>query len=283
MSFKISDLAILADRICKMFMKKQKIIQVRDLICGYGDDIILDRISFDVREGEIFIILGGSGCGKSTLLKHLVGLMTPLSGRIIIDGNDISNCDDATFKKIIKTIGVLYQSTALFGSMTLAENVSLPIKEYTDLPNKSVDTLVKMKLNLVNLNGYENHLPSEISGGMKKRAGLARAMALNPKILFFDEPSAGLDPVTSVELDNLIIQLNKSLGTTMVIVTHELPSIFNVAHRVIMLDGQTRGIIAEGDPNYLKDHSKNRSVRNFFNRRSQNYERISESFKTGSN
>lgn len=283
MSFKISDLAILADRICKMFMKKQKIIQVRDLICGYGGDIILDHISFDVREGEIFIILGGSGCGKSTLLKHLVGLMTPLSGWIIIDGNDISNCDDATFKKIIKTIGVLYQSTALFGSMTLAENVSLPIKEYTDLPNKSVDTLVKMKLNLVNLNGYENHLPSEISGGMKKRAGLARAMALNPKILFFDEPSAGLDPVISVELDNLIIQLNKSLGTTMVIVTHELPSIFNVAHRVIMLDGQTRGIIAEGDPNYLKDHSKNRSVRNFFNRRSQNYERISESFKTDSN
>lgn len=283
MSFKISDLAILADRVCKMFMKKQKIIQVRDLICGYGGDIILDRISFDVREGEIFIILGGSGCGKSTLLKHLVGLMTPLSGRIIIDGNDISNCDDATFKKTIKTIGVLYQSSALFGSMTLAENVSLPIKEYTDLPKKSVDTLVKMKLNLVNLNGYENHLPSEISGGMKKRAGLARAMALNPKILFFDEPSAGLDPVISVELDNLIIQLNKSLGTTMVIVTHELPSIFNVAHRVIMLDGQTRGIIAEGDPNYLKDHSKNRSVRNFFNRRSQNYERISESFKTGSN
>jgi len=266
-----------------MFMKKQKIVQVRDLICGYGEDIILDRISFDVREGEIFIILGGSGCGKSTLLKHLIGLMTPLSGRIIIDGNDISNCDDATFKKTIKTIGVLYQSTALFGSMTLAENVSLPIKEYTDLPNKSVDTLVKMKLNLVNLNGYENHLPSEISGGMKKRAGLARAMALNPKILFFDEPSAGLDPVSSVELDNLIIQLNKNLGTTMVIVTHELPSIFNVAHRVIMLDGQTRGIIAEGDPNYLKDHSKNRSVRNFFNRRSQNYERISESFKTDSN
>jgi phospholipid/cholesterol/gamma-HCH transport system ATP-binding protein len=276
MNFKIYDLAILADRVCKMFMKKQKIIQVRDLISGYGGDIILDRISFDVREGEIFIILGGSGCGKSTLLKHLVGLMTPLSGRVIIDGNDISNCDDATFKKTLKTIGVLYQSSALFGSMTLAENVSLPIKEYTDLPKKSVDTLVKMKLNLVNLNGYENHLPSEISGGMKKRAGLARAMALNPKILFFDEPSAGLDPVTSVELDNLIIQLNKSLGTTMVIVTHELPSIFNVAHRVIMLDGQTRGIIAEGDPNYLKDHSKNRSVRNFFNRRSQNYERMSE-------
>ena len=170
----------------------------------------------------------------------------------------------------MRKIGVLYQSTALFGSMTIAENVSLPIKEYTDLPQKSVDTLVKMKLNMVNLKGFENHLPSEISGGMRKRAGLARAMALNPKILFFDEPSAGLDPVTSVELDNLIIHLNKSLGTTMVIVTHELQSIFNVAHRVIMLDNQTKGIIAEGNPKHLKDNSENPFVRNFFNRKSEN-------------
>jgi len=150
--------------------------------------------------------------------------------------------------------------------MTLAENVALPIKEYTDLSQASVEALVKMKLNLVNLDGYENHLPSEISGGMKKRAGLARAMALNPKILFFDEPSAGLDPVTSVELDNLIIHLNKSLGTTMVIVTHELQSIFTVANRVIMLDKHTRGIIAEGDPKYLRDNSKNPFVYHFFNR-----------------
>ena len=174
------------------------------------------------------------------------------------------------YQKILRKIGVLYQSSALFGSMTLAENVALPIKEYTDLPQKSVDTLVKMKLNLVNLNGYENYLPSELSGGMKKRAGLARAMALNPKILFFDEPSAGLDPVTSVELDNLIINLNKSLGTTMVIVTHELPSIFTVAQRVIMLDKRARGIIAEGDPEYLRDHSKDAFVRQFFNRRAEN-------------
>lgn len=251
-------------------LEKQKIIRVRDLIVGYGTDIILENISFDVLEGEIFIVLGGSGCGKSTLLKHLIGLIPPLSGQIRIDGEDISNCDEATFKKILRKIGVLYQSTALFGSMTIAENVSLPIKEYTDLPQKSVDTLVKMKLNMVNLKGYENHLPSEISGGMRKRAGLARAMALNPKILFFDEPSAGLDPVTSVELDNLIIHLNKSLGTTMVIVTHELQSIFNVAHRVIMLDKQTKGIIAEGNPKHLKDHSENPFVRNFFNRKSEN-------------
>jgi phospholipid/cholesterol/gamma-HCH transport system ATP-binding protein len=251
-------------------LEKHKIIQVRDLTVGYGTDIILENISFDVLEGEIFIVLGGSGCGKSTLLKHLIGLMPPLSGQILIDGEDISSCNEVTFKKILRKIGVLYQSTALFGSMTIAENVSLPIKEYTDLPLKSLDILVKMKLNMVNLKGYENHLPSEISGGMRKRAGLARAMALNPKILFFDEPSAGLDPVTSVELDNLIIHLNKSLGTTMVIVTHELQSIFNVAHRVIMLDKQTKGIIAEGNPQHLKDHSKNSFVRNFFNRKSEN-------------
>ena len=251
-------------------MEKYKIIQVRDLTVGYETDIILENISFDVLEGEIFIVLGGSGCGKSTLLKHLIGLISPISGQILIDGENISNCDETTFKKILRKIGVLYQSSALFGSMTIAENVSLPIKEYTDLPHKSVDTLVKMKLNMVNLNGYENHLPSEISGGMRKRAGLARAMALNPKILFFDEPSAGLDPVTSVELDNLIIHLNKSLGTTMVIVTHELQSIFNVAHRVIMLDKQTKGIIAEGSPKHLKDHSENPFVRNFFNRKSEN-------------
>jgi phospholipid/cholesterol/gamma-HCH transport system ATP-binding protein len=251
-------------------LEKHKIIQVRDLTVGYETDVILENISFDVLEGEIFIVLGGSGCGKSTLLKHLIGLNSPLSGQILIDGEDISNCDETTFKKILRKIGVLYQSSALFGSMTIAENVSLPIKEYTDLPQRSVDTLVKMKLNMVNLNGYENHLPSEISGGMRKRAGLARAMALNPKILFFDEPSAGLDPVTSVELDNLIIHLNKSLGTTMVIVTHELQSIFNVAHRVIMLDKQTKGIIAEGRPMHLKDHSENPFVRNFFNRKSEN-------------
>ncbi len=251
-------------------MEKHKIIQVLDLTVGYGTDIILENISFDVLEGEIFIVLGGSGCGKSTLLKHLIGLIPPLSGQIRIDGEDISNCNETTFKNILRKIGVLYQSTALFGSMTIAENVSLPIKEYTDLPQKSVETLVKMKLNMVNLKGYENHLPSEISGGMRKRAGLARAMALNPKILFFDEPSAGLDPVTSVELDNLIIHLNKSLGTTMVIVTHELQSIFNVAHRVIMLDKQTKGIIAEGNPKHLKDHSENPFVKNFFNRKSEN-------------
>jgi phospholipid/cholesterol/gamma-HCH transport system ATP-binding protein len=247
-------------------MAKKPVIQVRDLVARYNEDTIIDRISFDVYEGEIFVILGGSGCGKSTLLKHLIGLMPPYAGRVVVGGHDISGSDEETFACMLRKIGVLYQSGALLGSLTLAENVALPILEYTNLPKDSVDTLVRMKLSLVHLDGYENHLPSEISGGMKKRAGLARAMALNPEILFFDEPSAGLDPVTSANLDNLIIDLNGALGTTMVIVTHELESIFAVAHRVIMLDKRTKGIIAEGDPRYLREHSQNPSVKQFFNR-----------------
>jgi len=246
-------------------MSRNAIIQVKDLTARYDEDTILKEISFDIYEGEIFVILGGSGCGKSTLLKHLIGLIRPYSGRIIIDNEDISQGDDKTYKKILTKIGVLFQSAALFGSMTLAENVALPIIEYTDLPADAIDKIVSMKLSLVHLDGYEKYLPSEISGGMKKRAGLARAMALNPKILFFDEPSAGLDPVTSSELDNLIIHLNKNLGTTMVIVTHELQSIYNVAQRVIMLDKAAKGIIAEGDPKFLRDRSPNSFVSNFFN------------------
>jgi len=251
-------------------MARNAIIQVRNLTAGYGEDaVILHDVSFDVYEGEIFVILGGSGCGKSTLLKHLIGLIPPMAGEVIIDGDDISRCSEETFHRILKKIGISYQGGALFGSMTLAENVGLPIEEYTDLPEKSMAALIKMKLSLVQLDGFENHLPSEISGGMQKRAGLARAMALNPKILFFDEPSAGLDPVTSAGLDNLIIQLNRNLGTTMVIVTHELASIFAVAHRIIMLDKRSKGIIAEGDPEYLREHSQNRFVKQFFNRRAE--------------
>jgi phospholipid/cholesterol/gamma-HCH transport system ATP-binding protein len=251
-------------------MKNSLIIQVRDLVARYGEDTILDRVSFDVCRGEILVIVGGSGCGKSTLLKHLIGLYQPHSGQVVIDGSDITTCNEETFQKILRKIGVLYQSSALLGSMTIAENIALPIKEYTELSKRSVDTMVKMKLNMVNLHGYENHLPSEISGGMKKRAGLARAMALNPKILFFDEPSAGLDPISSAELDNLIISINKNLRTTVVIVTHELQSIFTVAHRVIMLDKHSKGIIAEGDPTYLRDKSQNHFVRQFFNRQAEN-------------
>ncbi|MCK5226989.1 MAG: ATP-binding cassette domain-containing protein, partial [Desulfobulbaceae bacterium] len=203
-------------------MKTHPVIQVRDMVAAYGDDVILEDITFDVHEGERFVILGGSGCGKSTLLKHLIGLNRPKSGSISLNGADITKTDEDTFFETLRNIGILFQSGALFGSMTLAENIALPIRAYTDMPEEYINEIVSMKLALVDLAGYENHLPSEISGGMKKRAGLARAMALNPKILFFDEPSAGLDPITSVELDNLILHLNESLGTTIVIVTHEL-------------------------------------------------------------
>jgi len=247
-------------------MSREPVIKVRNMTAGYDETVILNDLSFDIYEGEIFVILGGSGCGKSTLLKHLVGLIPPMSGKIIIDKDDICSCDEETFSNVLKKVGILYQSGALFGSMTLAENIALPMREYTNLPESAIQTLVKMKLSLVNLDGFENHLPSEISGGMKKRAGLARAMALNPKILFFDEPSAGLDPISSIDLDNLILHLNKILGTTMIIVTHELESIFTVAQRVIMLDKRTKGIIADGDPKQLRDHSQNRFVKQFFNR-----------------
>jgi phospholipid/cholesterol/gamma-HCH transport system ATP-binding protein len=250
-------------------MDRQPIIRVRDLVARYGEETILEGISFDVFEGEIFVILGGSGCGKSTLLKHLIGLIRPYSGQVIIDGEDISRADSQGYQKLLQKIGILYQSGALLGSMTVAENIALPIMEYTDLSPDLVSSLVRMKLNLVQLQGYEDYLPSEISGGMKKRAGLARAMALNPKILFFDEPSAGLDPVTSAGLDNLILHLNKSLGTTMVIVTHELQSILTVAQRVIMLDKGTKGIVAEGDPRHLRETSRNPLVWRFFNRQTE--------------
>ena len=206
------------------------------LTARFGDNTIFDRVSFKVNRGEILVILGGSGCGKSTLLKHMIGLYKPATGQVLINGVNINTDDERILRRVRMDLGVLFQSGALFGSMTLAENVSLPIQEYTDLDSATIELIVRMKLGLVNLAGYENHLPSEISGGMQKRAGLARAMALDPTILFFDEPSAGLDPITSVELDNLIKSINAGMGTTMVIVTHELESIFNIAHRVIMLD-----------------------------------------------
>jgi len=245
---------------------EDKIINVIDFTAAYGDNVIIENISFDVYKGEKFIILGGSGCGKTTLLKHMIGLYRPAKGSIIIEGENIAKAEGMERIGILKNIGVSYQSGALFGSMTVLENVMLPIEQYTDLSKESIDLIARMKLNLVGLTGSEDKMPSELSGGMVKRAALARAMALDPDILFLDEPSAGLDPITSAELDQLIIQLSKSLGVTFVIVTHELNSIYNIADRVIMLDKDTKGIIATGEPEFLRDNSEIPIVQKFFKR-----------------
>ncbi len=241
-------------------------IEVDNLTAGYGDRIILENVSFQVYQGEILVILGGSGCGKSTLLKNMIGLIKPLAGRVLINGVDVNTGDAQELRRLRMDVGVTFQSGALFGSMTVAENIALALTEYTDLPPGAIDLIVRMKLGLVNLAGYENFLPEELSGGMQKRVGLARALALDPTVVFFDEPSAGLDPVTGVELDLLIKGINAGMGTTMVVVTHELQSILTIAHRVVMLDKSARGIIAMGDPHDLREHSTDPRVVNFFKR-----------------
>jgi len=245
---------------------KDVIIEVKNFTAKYGDNVIIDNISFKVYKGEIFVILGGSGCGKSTLLKHMIGLYKPARGNILIKGEDITQAEGRERIDILKEIGVAYQLGALFGSMTVLENVMLPLEEYTDLDEDARHLIGRMKLELVGLDGSEQKMPSELSGGMIKRAALARAMALDPEVLFLDEPSAGLDPITSAELDQLIIQLSRSLGVTFVVVTHELNSIYAIADRVIMLDKSTKNIIAEGKPEYLRDHSTIPVVQKFFRR-----------------
>ena len=242
------------------------IIQIENLTVGYDDVTILENVSFEVRKGEIFIILGGSGCGKSTLLNHMIGLQNPQQGDIFIHGKNVVSADESQREEILSSIGVAFQGGALLGSMTLLENVMLPLQEHTNLPEKAVDWIACQKLRLVGLEGYERHMPSQLSGGMQKRAALARAMALDPDILFLDEPSAGLDPVTAAHLDELILQLSKMLGVTFVIVTHELQSIFSLAGRAIMLDKASKGIIAEGNPNEMKEDRSNPAVWRFFNR-----------------
>jgi phospholipid/cholesterol/gamma-HCH transport system ATP-binding protein len=237
------------------------LIEVKDLTIGYPDAVLQQHANFSVFGGDVFAILGGSGCGKSTMLRHLVGLQAPLGGSIDIAGIGSPRLDEGR-----PPYGVMFQAGALFGSMTVGENVGLALERWTDLPADAIAAVVLAKLRLVGLEGAIDKFPAEISGGMKKRAAIARALALEPELIFLDEPSAGLDPVSAVELDELILVMNKRLGMTVVIVTHELDSIFRIATRCIMLDKETKSIIASGNPKELRDTSSDPRVHIFFNR-----------------
>ncbi len=242
------------------------VIAARDLEVGYEDGPpILANVSFDVHAGEVFAILGGSGSGKTTLLRVLLGLLAPRQGRLEVAGRPLAGAQEEERAKILSNVGVLFQTGALLGSLSLAENVMLPLAAHTDLPRSTIQLVACLKLALVGLQGSEGLMPSEISGGMRKRAGIARAMALDPRILVLDEPSSGLDPVTAQELDRLIVALNRSLGITVVMVTHDLASTFNVAGRCILIDREIQGVLAEGTPAEMREHPDER-VRNFFHR-----------------
>ncbi len=241
-------------------------MHVEGLEMRYGDFLIQKDLTFNIKKGEVFIIMGGSGCGKSTLLKHMIGLYRPAAGEIYYGDTAFWAQDDSTRQQMMQSVGVLYQQGALWSSLTLAENIAVPLEEYSDLSAKTIRNMASLKLSLVGLAGFEEFYPSEISGGMCKRAALARAMALDPDILFFDEPSAGLDPISSKLLDDLILELRDSLGTTIVMVTHELSSIFSIGDDCVFLDAETKTMIATGNPRELRDHSPDPRVRLFLTR-----------------
>jgi len=242
------------------------LIEVRDLTVGYSDRVVLERINFQVHRGEVFAILGASGSGKSTLLKHLIGLYQPLQGDVLISGASLVHAEGDERLRILQKFGVLYQSGALFGSLTALENVRLPLDEFTELSELAKDLIALSKLRLVGLESAATKLPADLSGGMQKRAGIARAIVMDPCLLFLDEPSAGLDPITSAGLDALIRELARGLGLTFIMVTHELASVYSVADRVIVLDPHVRGIVAEGAPLWLRDHASQPWVRQFLKR-----------------
>ena len=241
-------------------------IEVRDLTMAYGDFVLMRDLNFIIKRGDIFIIMGGSGCGKSTLMKIMIGLKTPACGQVFYGDISFWEVDPLEQGRIMRRIGILYQNSALWSSMTLAENVALPLEQYTDLSSSDIMDIVLLKLALVGLSGFHDYYPSEISGGMRKRAGLARAIALDPDIVFFDEPSAGLDPVSAKRLDDLILELRESLGATVVIVTHELASIFAIGNNSVFLDPETKTMIAGGDPKKLLAESEDPKVRSFLTR-----------------
>ena len=241
-------------------------ITVESLECGYGGKAVLREVSFTVARGEVFFIIGGSGCGKTTLLRHLVGLNTPTKGAVKFFDQSFTDANLAARRTLLRTFGMLFQGGALWTSLSLRQNVALPLEEYTTLSRREIDEIATLKLAQVGLGGFEDYYPSEISGGMRKRAGLARALALDPEIVFFDEPSAGLDPVTSRKLDELILQVRDNFGTTIVVVSHELASIFSIADRAIMLDRSHQGIIAEGKPRELALNSRDPRVSEFLRR-----------------
>ena len=247
-------------------MNDQTAIAVEDVDIAYGDFVIQQNLNFQVKKAEIFVLMGGSGCGKTTVMRCITGLKSPSKGRILIGDTSLWEVAPAERENLSRNFGIVYQSGALWSSMTLTENIGLPLEEYTDLGKKEIRELAALKLALVGLAGFEDYYPSEISGGMRKRAGVARARALDPEILCFDEPSAGLDPVTSALLDDLIIQLRDSLGCTMVMVTHELPSIFAVADNSIYLDAETKTMLASGNPKELLRTTNDEKVRSFLTR-----------------
>lgn len=252
-----------------MSEKDDIIIRVKNLRVGYGDHVILDNVNFDVRRGEVLVILGRSGSGKSTLLKSMIGLQPPLAGEVEIVGKNLFATTGDEHQDLLRSFGVLYQSGALFGSMTVLENVRLPLDQFTDLPLEARNLIALGKLRLVGLGNTPGAMPAALSGGMQKRAALARAMALDPNILFLDEPSVGLDPVTSASLDQLILQLARAFKITFVIVSHEMESIYEIASRAIMVDDHARTIIAEGKPTDLRDRSTDPRVRQFFHREAE--------------
>lgn len=245
---------------------QKKIIEVKQLEIGYGSTTVLRDLDFSVYAGEVLFILGNSGCGKSTLLKHLIGIYPPQKGDIFIRGKSIVNSTEYEKNELRKSFGVTFQGGALLGSLTVTENIAFPLEEHTNLSKEEISKIVEEKLAMVDLAGFGNHMPSELSGGMKKRAGLARALALSPDLLFFDEPSAGLDPLASANLDKLILDIKAKTNSTIVIVSHELDSIFSTADRIIMLDKQRKTIVADGDPRDLKDNSADQWVKTFLNR-----------------